>query len=94
MGIEVTDALLKNFERAPRWKVAWPGRAPILSLRGSSGDLDLVASYFPTGGVISELDLVGVHASALERCTTFPRLREHLRVRLAAALRPQEEALT
>ena len=80
--------------RGTKYQVIWPGRAAILSLRGISGSLDIVVSYFHTWGQVQELDKFGVHPSMIQYCNTFPKLREHLRNRISAAIRPKEHVLT
>ncbi|CAK0903838.1 unnamed protein product, partial [Prorocentrum cordatum] len=84
-----------------RAKVAYASRllerACILMIteaHGTDGALDIVVTYFHTGSTVTELDKVGVHPNFMEYCSTFPRLREHMRTRLARAIQPQHRVLT
>ena len=63
-------------------------------MRGSEGSLDVVVSYFHTGGEVQELDKFGVHPNWMEYCNSFPRLREHLRCRIGGAIQPKDTTLT
>ena len=94
IGIIVQNTFLKKFSEPPRWHVIWSGRAAILSLRGAAGALDILVSYFHTGGIVHELDKHGVHPAWVEYCSSFPRLREHLRNRISTSIRPKESVLT
>ena len=94
IGIIVKNTFLEQFVETPSWRIIWPGRAAVLSLKGVFGALDVVVSYFHTGGEVSELDKFGVHPGHMEYCNSFPRLREHLRNRISAATRHRERVLT
>ncbi len=94
IGIIIKDAFLKQFSEAPIWRVIWAGRAAILSLKGAVGSLDILVSYFHTGGEVRDLDKFGVHPSYMEYCNSFPRLREHLRDRISSAIRSKDRVLT
>ena len=94
VGIIVQLSFLAQFLAEPRWTVIWPGRAAILSLRGAAGALDIIVTCCHTGGAVTELDKSGVHPTALAYCSTFPRLREHMRMRLAEAIQPRSQVLT
>ncbi len=94
IGIIIKDAFLKQFSEAPIWRVIWAGRAAILSLKGAVGSLDILVSYFHTGGEVRDLDKFGVHPSYMEYCNSFPRLREHLRDRISSAIQSKDRVLT
>ena len=66
----------------------------MLSLKGLAGTLEVVVGYFHTGGVVQDVDQVGVHPDWTDYCSSFPRLREHLRNRISAAIKPKGLALT
>lgn len=63
-------------------------------MRGAVGAVDIVVSYFHTGAEVQELDRFGVHPSWMGCCTSFPRLRGHLRDRISDAIRPKDRVLT
>ena len=94
VGIIIKKSFLKKFAEAPKWRVIWPGRAALLSLRGAEGALDILVGYFHTGGAVQDLDKFGVHPDWMEYCTTFPRLREHMRNRISAAVKPRDQVFT
>ena len=94
VGIIAKNSFLQNFESSPSWTVIWPGRAARLSLRGPSGSLDLLVVYFHTGAEVTELDLYGAYPSHRPHCTSFPKLREHMRCRVGQAIAPQTSVLT
>ena len=94
IGIFVKNAFLKQFSEPPRWTILWPGRAAVLSLKGPAGTLEVVVGYFHTGGVVQDLDQVGVHPGWVDYCSTFPRLRELMRNRISATIKPRGVALT
>ena len=94
VGIVVKQSVLPLFDAEPVWDVIWPGRAARLMLRGKLGALDLWTVYFPTGVEVTEADFYGVHPAARQQCTSFTALRDHLRVRIARALTPRDNALT
>ena len=58
------------------------------------GSLELIVTYFHTGGKVRLEDKHGVHAAWWDRCNSFPQLRLHLRNRSANAVRSQHDALT
>ena len=93
VGILVKDSFLKKFVEKPKWTVIWPGRAAILSLRGPEGSLDVIVSYFHTGGQVNDLDRHGVHPDFYDYCCSFPRLRERLRTRIGQAIEPKEQVI-
>ncbi len=94
IGIIVNESFLKQFSEPPSWNIIWPGRAAILSLRGNAGSLDVVVSYFHSGAMVQDADKFGVLPEFRDYCNTFPRLREHLRSRIASAIRPRNKVLT
>ena len=55
-------------------------------MRGSQGALDICATYFHTGAEITQNDLHGVLPGYVQRCTSFPALRERMRYRLGRAI--------
>ena len=66
IGIIIEDPFLRHFIDTPNWRVNWPGRAAILSLKGAQGSLDIVVGYFHTGGEVCELDKAGVRPNSWE----------------------------
>ncbi len=94
IGIIVKDSFLRQFSGPHRWHIIWPGRAAILSFRGPHGSLDVVVAYFHTGWEVREMDKFGVHPQWMEYCNSFPRLREHLRNRISAAIQSRDRVLT
>ncbi len=94
VGIILRLDFLADFSEEPKWSVIWPGRVAMLSLQGPNGALDIIVSYFHTGGEVTEHDLFGVHPHFRGQCTSFPRIREHMRQRIGVAIKPQDRALT
>lgn len=94
VGLVIKNAFLRQFDPRPVWKVILPGRAAMLKLRGPSGALDLVVTYFPTGDQPAGDDLYGFSAAECEHASAFHELRGCLRSRLSRALSPRASALT
>ena len=94
VGVMANNSFLQQIAHQPKWIVISPGRAAVLSLRGDDGFLDVVVTYFHTGGQLSDLDRRGVRPDSYDYCNSFPRLREHLRTRIGRAIKPQEQVLT
>ena len=94
VGIIIRNEFIQKFSKTPKWRILWPGRAAVLSLRGAEGWLDIVVGYFHTGGEVGDLDKYGVHPNWSEYCSTFPKLREHMRHRISTAIQPRHRVLT
>jgi hypothetical protein len=82
VGIIIKNSFLGLFSAAPQWTIIWPGRAAMLSLRGSQGSMDIIVTYFHTGSEVTAMDKFGVLPDAYDTCNSFPRLRDHLRMRI------------
>ena len=94
VGITVQQSLLDRFDKNPKWEVIMPGRAAVLRLDGKDGSLDIFVVYFHTGSTPSEADLHEAGIPQNSHAASCAGLREALRHRLAAKVRPQDQTLS